>query len=168
MLENLLNLVQQNSGESIIQNPAIPNERNDEAVALASNSIFDGIKNAVSNGNMNDVLSMLNQNNTSNENPITQHIQGGFIQDLIQKIGIDSSAASSIASNLIPTVLQNLVSKTNDPNDSSFDLQSIIQNVGGGNFDIKNIINSFSGNNSTTQSGGSNILDNVKGLFGNL
>lgn len=63
-------------------------------------------------------------------------------------------------------VLQGLVHKTNDPNDSSFDMQNILSTVTGGNggFDIGGLINQFSGG-SNQQSGGG-ILDTVKGLFG--
>jgi hypothetical protein len=33
MLENLQDLIKQHAGDAIINNPAIPNERNDEAVS---------------------------------------------------------------------------------------------------------------------------------------
>ena len=33
MLDNLLDLVKQHAGEAIINNPVIPTERNDEAIA---------------------------------------------------------------------------------------------------------------------------------------
>ena len=55
MLDNLFNLVKQHAGNAIINNPAIPNEQNDEAVQVASTSIFDGLKNAISGGNVNDI-----------------------------------------------------------------------------------------------------------------
>lgn len=58
MLENLKELVRKYAGDAIINNPAIPNERNEEAVTDASTSILEGLKNAVSNGNTDDVTDL--------------------------------------------------------------------------------------------------------------
>jgi hypothetical protein len=52
MLDNLLQLVKENASEAIINNPAIPNERNDEAISLASNGIFEGLKDKLSGGGL--------------------------------------------------------------------------------------------------------------------
>ena len=117
MLDNLLQLVKQYAGPAIITNPAIPNERNDEAIETASSSIFDGLKNAASNGNITDIISLFNGGANVANSGVAQNIQSGFIGNLMQKFGIDANAASGIASNLIPTVLQQLVRKTNDTND---------------------------------------------------
>lgn len=164
MLDNLLDLVKQHAGDAIINNPAIPNERNDEAISSATSSIFDGLKNAVGNGNIGDIMSLFNGGNVANSS-ILQNIQGSYVGDLMSKFGVDPSTATSIAGNLIPTVLQKFVNKTNDPNDSSFDLQGILSNVGGGNLDVQSLIGKFTGG----QQGGGGIMDTLKGfgLFGN-
>lgn len=162
MLDNLFNLVKQHAGNAIINNPAIPNEQNDEAVQVASTSIFDGLKNAISGGNVNDIMSLFSGNANTNNNSVSQNIQGNFIQNLISKFGLNQTAANGVASNLIPNVLQNLVSKTNDPNDNSFDLKNILSKIGGGNLNIQSLINQFSGNNN--QNGGG-IVDTIKGIF---
>jgi hypothetical protein len=163
MLDNLLDLVKQHAGDAIINNPAIPNEHNDEAISSATSSIVDGLKNAVGNGNIGDIMSLFNGGNVANSS-ILQNIQGGFVGDLMNKFGVDPNTATSIAGNLIPTVLQKFVTKTNDPNDSSFDLQSILSHVGGGNLDIQSLIGQFTGG----QQGSGGIMDTLKGfgLFG--
>jgi hypothetical protein len=58
MLENLRDLVKQHAGDAIKNNPAIPNEKNEEVVDLASNSIVTGLKNAVSQGDLSDLMNM--------------------------------------------------------------------------------------------------------------
>lgn len=169
MLDNLLELVKQYAGDAIINNPAIPNERNDEAIETATSSIFDGLKNAASNGNITDVVGMFNGGSNVATSDITQNIQGNFISNLMQKFGLDANTASGIASSLIPIVLSKLVHKTNDANDNSFDLQSIISKVTGGNFDLQSIIGQFTGNqnnNTNSSSNGGGILDSLKGMFG--
>jgi uncharacterized protein YidB (DUF937 family) len=170
MFENLLDLVKQHAGNAIIDNPAIPNERNDEAVEAASSSIFDGLKNAASGGNISDIMHMFSGGGDAGNNALSQNIQGGFIQNLMDKFGLDKNAAGGIASSLIPTVLNKLVHKTNDPSDSSFDLQGILSKVGGGNLDIQSLIGKFTGGGASANSSenaGGGILDKLKGLFGN-
>lgn len=166
MFENLLNLVKENAGDAIINNPAIPNERNDEAVSLASNSIVDGLKNALSGGNLGDLTHLFNNSDNVASSPVMQNIQGGFIQNLMDKFGLDTGTAGNIANNLLPGVLQKLVHKTNDPNDSSFDIQGILGHLGGGSgLDIGSMVKQFAGGGGGGTHGGGGILDTVKGLF---
>ena len=168
MFENLLDLVKQNAGDAIINNPAIPNEHNDEAVSMASNSIVDGLKGALAGGGINDVLHMFSHSDNAAASPVSQNIQGNFIQSLMSRFGIDQSQAGNIASSLIPMVLQKFVHKTNDPNDSSFDIQSIVSNLTGGTsgFDVQGLLNQFTGGGgNATSGGGGGLMDTVKGFF---
>jgi hypothetical protein len=71
--------------------------------------------------------------NTSSSNPIVGGIIQNFVQNLMSKFGIDSPMASSIAASLIPSILGKLVNKTNDPNDSSIDINGIIGSLMNGN-----------------------------------
>lgn len=162
MLENLFNLVKEHAGEAIINNPAIPNERNDEAINTASNSILDGIKNAIAGGNVNDVMHMFQSGGNAASTSLGQNIQGNFIQDLMNKFNLNQSQAGGIANNLLPDILNKFVHKTNDPNDNSFNIQNIIQHVSGGQgeFDIQGILSKFQ-----TAGNGGGLMDTVKGLF---
>jgi len=133
MLENLQSLVKEHAGEAIINNPAIPNDKNDEVIADAGSSIVSGLKSAVTNGNIDGVVNLFkNGGNEAATSPITHNIQAGFVQNLIQKFGLDQGKASMIASSVIPMVMQKFVHKTNDANDKGFDLQDIIGNLTGG------------------------------------
>ncbi|MEO6313314.1 MAG: hypothetical protein ABIU63_16940 [Chitinophagaceae bacterium] len=176
MLENLFDLIKQNAGSAIIDNPAIPNEHNEEAVSMAGSSIMDGLKTMLASGNAQDVISLFNQQGGDiASTPAAQQISGGFIQNLMKKFGLNESAASGIAASLIPMVLQKLVHKTNDANDGSFDITSIIGSLTGGNgkqqaggaggLDIESILNQLKGG-STNTGGSGGILDTLKGLMG--
>lgn len=167
MFENLLNLVKQHAGDAIINNPAIPNEHNDEAVSMASNSIMDGLKGALSGGGINDIVSMFSHNDNAAASPVSQNIQCNFVQSLISRFGIDQSQAGNIASSLIPVVMQKFVHKTNDPNDSSFDIQGIVSSITGGQtsgFDVQGLLNKFTGGGGNSTSGGG-LMDAVTGFF---
>lgn len=165
MLENLQNLVKEFAGDAIINNPAIPNERNDEAVAATSNSIIGGLKDAIAKGNISDVMSMFNNNEQEPVNTdIGQNIKGNVVQDLMQKFGLDQGKALGIASTLLPGLLKRFVQKTNDPGDNSFDLQSIIGGLTGGGSGVGgDLLKNITGGTNSNNDGG--LLGKVKGLF---
>ncbi len=178
MFDNLLDLIKQHAGNSIIDNPAVPNQHNDAVVSEAGSSIMDGLKNMLASGNIKDVASLFNhQGGDIANHPAVQQISGGFIQNLMSKFGLGQAAASGIAASVIPTVLEKLVHKTNDPNDSSFNIQSIIGSLtgggggqqtataGGGGFDIQGILSHFTGGGGAGTSGGG-IMDTLKNLMG--
>ena len=167
MLENLLDLIKQNAGSAIVNNPAIPDQHNDAAISEAGNSIMDGLKKMISSGNTQDVVSLFNHQGGDIANqPAVQQISGGFIQNLMSKFGLGEGVASGIAASLIPMVMQKLVHQTNDPNNSSFNIQSIIGSLvggggsqqqqpaaGGGGLDIQSIISQFTGGGTSAGGG---------------
>ena len=168
MLDNLFELVKSHATEGIINNSAIPNEQNDAAVSAASSSIFDTLKNAVSGGNISGVLSMFTGGGTNaSSSPLASVMHSDMVQNLMHKFGLDQGAASNIVSSVLPGALSSFVNKTNDPNDSSFNIQDIVSKVAGGSggFDVNSLLGGFTGDNNSNQSGGG-IMDNLKGLFG--
>lgn len=131
MFDNLLSLVKEHAGDAIVNNPAIPNEKNDEAIKTTTNSIVETLKSQVSGGNLNSLMDMFKGGNAS-ASSVSSSVQNNVVNDLMKKLGIDNAQASGIAQKLIPTVMEKFVSKTNDPNDKSFDLNSIVSSLGGG------------------------------------
>lgn len=193
MLEELFNLVKEQAGTAIINNPDIPNDRNEEAVADVTNSVAGGLQNALAGGQFKDVLKLLGgQGGDLQTNPMANQLSGNAISSLMDKFGLNQGQAGSIVSNLLPGVLQNLISKTNNPNDNSFDLQGIFSSLtggqtggldlqgllgrvtqggldkdGDGDTDLNDVINMVKGGASQQrQSGGGGMMDLVKGLFG--
>ncbi len=133
MIENLNSLVKQNADDLIINNADIPNERNDEAVQEASTAIEESLKTSLESGNVNEVASLFNGTGEAvNGNSVTQNATGNFIDRLQSKFGLNVQQSANIANNLIPTVLKRLVQKSSDPNDNSFNLQKIFNEVSGG------------------------------------
>ncbi|MBS1730334.1 MAG: hypothetical protein JSS67_06095 [Bacteroidetes bacterium] len=186
MLEQLTDLIRNQAGNAIINNNAIPNEKNNEAINLASNSVLSGIQQAISDGKIKDLLSMFSGKQEVTQNAVAQNIQNGFQEQLQNQFGLEQSQASGMASGLIPDVLKNLVHKTNDPNDSQFDLQGIFNKLTGGKsagLNVQSLMDKFKsgafdadGDGDTDLQdlmsmlkGGSNegggILDKVKNLF---
>ena len=140
MIENLNNLVKENADAAIVNNPAIPNERNEEVVGEASNAIEDSLKTSLAGGNVKEVANLFNgpaDNVTTN--PVTQKATGNFIDRLQSRFGLNVQQAVNVANDLIPTVVKRLVQKTSDPADKSFDLQKIFNEVSEGKTNSLNV-----------------------------
>ncbi len=197
MFNQLMNLVKQYSGDAVINNPAVPNEQNDAVMSTASGSIMDTLKGIMSGGGAASVLNLFSQNTNEDvtNHPVTQNVSSNLVTTLMNKFGFDSDKASGIASSVIPMVMSKLVSKTNNSNDNSFDLQGIFNSLSDnktGGMDISGLVSkfggnaldtnhdgklnladltaAFNGNNSQTneqnpQQGGAGIMDTLKGLF---
>lgn len=180
MLENLFSLVKEQGFDSVINNPEVPNEQNDAVLASATDSVAGGLQSALAGGGLQNVLSLFGNRDNSGgmgsmmNNPIVQSIIGNFTNKLTNDHGINSNQAGGIAANLIPGVISNLISKTNNPNDSSFDMNSIIGSLtGGGNtaggngFDFNGILSKFGGGGLDTDGDGqvelSDIVSKVTG-----
>ena len=65
MIDQLIKLVQQNAGESIVRNNALPNQFNNAAIEEVARQIFDGMQGQVNSGNMQQVTSMFQGGNMS-------------------------------------------------------------------------------------------------------
>ena len=140
MIDNLNSLVKQHADAAIINNPAIPNERNEEAVQEASTAIEDSLKTSLSGGNVKEVANLFDGTNENiTANPVAQKATGNFIDRLEKRFGLNVSQAANIANNLIPTVLKRLVQKASDPTDKSFDIQKIFNEVSSGKTEGLNV-----------------------------
>jgi hypothetical protein len=99
---------------------------------LATDSIFSGFQNALSSGGLKDVLGMFGgKSSPDSSNPLVGGMVNNLVKNLMTKFGIDNTMAVSIASSLIPNVLNKLISKTNDPSDNGFDINGIIGSLTG-------------------------------------
>ena len=160
MLENLFNLIKDQGADAVINNPQVPNEKNDAVIADATHSVAEGLQGVLAGGGLQNVLSLFGGGGSNNaggisgllSNPIVGSIISNFTNKLNKNHGIEGNQASNIATSLIPSVISSLISKTNNPSDSSFDLNSIIGSLTGGGqgqqtggFDIAGLIGKFAG-----------------------
>ena len=182
MIQNLNSLVKENADATIINNTAIPNERNEEAVQEASTAIEDSLKTSLSGGNVKEVVNLFNSTGDNvTANPVTQQATGNFMDRLQKRFGLDFQQAANIANNLIPTVVKRLVQKTADPADKRFDLQDIFNEVSGGKtkgLNVQEMITRFKGRMDRDDDGDvdlqdlkaffagkGGVVDKIKGLF---
>ena len=128
MLDQLMKLVQQNAGEAIVKNPAIPDEQNNEAIQDVAQNILGGLKSQASQGNLEQITSMFKTGGSSSltSNPVVAGIICNVAGSLASKFGISQATAHQIANSVLPQVMSQFVNKTNDPNDKDFDLQDML------------------------------------------
>ena len=187
MLEELFNLVKGSAGDSVINNPDVPNEHNNEVVAEATNTVASGLRNMVAGGGLQNIISLFNnkdqQGNKSGgllNNPIVNMMIGHFTGKLTSKYNIGGAQANNVASSLIPDVIGNLINKTNDPNNSTFSLEGLLNSITGGKttevvqeqqstgnsgFNFRDLIGQFTGGGGQS-GGGGGLMDIVSKLAG--
>ncbi|MCU0467686.1 MAG: DUF937 domain-containing protein [Arcicella sp.] len=175
MLEQLMGLIQDHSQDAIVQNPAIPNEHNNDAMQTILGAITGGMQQQAQagQGGLAGLAGLLGgQAGTGGSslmsNPIVAGIAQQAIGGLMQKFGLGNSAASGIVSQVLPGVLGSMISKTNDPNDSSFNMSDIMGVMADGKVDMGDIMNIagkfMGGGGQQQQAGGLGGL--LGGLFG--
>jgi hypothetical protein len=176
MLKELFDLVKGNAADTVINNPDVPNEKNTEVVAEATNTIASGLRNIVAGGGVQSLLSLFNNSGGDKKsllgNPIVSMMMGHFAGKLMTKYGLNNNQANNLSGNLIPTVLASLINKTNDPNEQGFSLEKLLgsitgnkdanQSEGGG---IGDLLKQLSTGGQQAESGGG-LMDIIKTLAG--
>jgi hypothetical protein len=169
MLENLEQLIRDNAQDVIVNNTAVPNEQNENAIQAASSSIFDTLKDQLTSGNAANLAEIFNKGEASAANPVVQQASSS-LTDKLAAFGINADTAKNIGAALIPVILGKLANKTNDPNDSSFNIQDVLGKLAGGSdgkFDLTDVMGMFTGGGQAQagQAAEGGMLDKLKGLF---
>ncbi|WP_298736648.1 hypothetical protein [uncultured Chitinophaga sp.] len=170
MLEQLLSLVKEQAQGPVVDNPIVPNEQNDAVINAATASIASGLQEEIANGNASQVVGLLGGAGSAPDpqNPVVNRISGNFVDTLLQKFNLDAGTATKIAATLIPSVLGSLVKKTNDPNDNSFNLQSILNSLTGGKaqgLDLSGILGRLAGGGLDKDGDGDVDLQDLMGML---
>ncbi|HYK77808.1 MAG TPA: hypothetical protein VEV16_12595, partial [Daejeonella sp.] len=156
MLEKLIGLVKENAGDAIVSNSAIPNEHNEDAIQAASGSIHEVLAEKTSSGKLGEMAQLFQGGDLAN-NPVVAKIKEVFAGKL-SNMGVKQEEAQNTASNLIPNVMGKLVNKTNDPNNSEFSLQGLLQHFGGDKLDLSSAMDAF-------KNAGGGLMDKVGSFF---
>lgn len=131
-----MGLIQDNSQDAIVKNPAIPNQYNNDAMQTVLQSVMGGLQNEAQGGNVSGLMGLLSgrggQGGSLMNNPIVAGIAQNAIGSLMEKFGLSNSAAGNIIAQVLPGVLSSMISKTSNPNDDSMDFGGIMGSLLGG------------------------------------
>jgi len=191
MLDQIVNLVKQFGQETVVNNPEIPNEYNQDVLADATSTITNGFQNVMAGGGFENtagggfenILDLFKggANNTSGsgignlvKNPIVTMMIGYFISKLVNKYRMSPASASNVANNLIPNALSGLINQTADPENPNATLDNLVGSLTGGNaissdqennsgFSLQNLLNQFTGGG-TGSGGGLDLQDIISNL----
>ena len=179
MLKELFDLVRGNAEETVIRNPEVPDQYNNEVVAEATNTVASGMRNMVAGGGLQSLISLFTGQNSSRknllQNPIVNMMMGHFASKLMNKFSMNNAQANNVSGHLIPDVLSNLINKTNDPSDSSFSLEKLIGSItgkkeqvaaGGNGSGLSDLISRFTGGGNGSGGNGGGLLDVIKQFAG--
>ena len=175
MLKELFDLVRGQATETVINNPDVPNEHNNEVVAEATNTVASGLRNLVAGGGLQSVLALFGGGTNKKSllsNPIISMMMGHFASKLMNKFNMKTHQANNLSGQLRPNGMSEVINKSNDPNDSAFSLEKLLASItvgksetvtqGGG---IGGLLRQFSGSD-VHHNGGGGLLDIVKTLAG--
>ena len=179
MLENILQMVREFGQQEVVENPAVPNEKNEAVMAEASHAVAGTLQKQVASGNLGAITDLFKDSDQQaiSSSPVTQDMQSGFIENITSKLGISKNVAAGLAASFIPMILGKLVHRTNSthPADSAFSLDNLVSSLSGGlsGHGFGNLLNQFTGNSSgginpsTAAAADQNDAGNV-GLTGGL
>jgi hypothetical protein len=179
MLEELFNLVKGSANDTVINNPGVPEEHNNEVIAEATNTVASGLRNMVAGGGLQNILTLFGNKEGANSksllsNPIVNMMIGHFASKLMSKFNLGGNQANNVASNLIPNVIGNLINNTNDPNNSTFSIDNLLHSITGGKsteiarqqesagnsgFNFENLVNQFTGGRQGNGTSAGGLMD---------
>lgn len=176
MLEQLMDLVKNFGKETVVENPEIPNEQNNEVLADATKTITSGFQNVLAGGGLENILDLFKGGGSSPgsnpggllKNPMVTMMTGHFISKLVSKYNLSPASASAVANNLIPNVLHGVITETNNPGNPGFTLDGLIGSLtgGGGGTQLQDILSQFTGGGSGAGNSGGGF--NLQDLIGNF
>lgn len=116
MLDSILDAVKGQVVGAIAEKTGLATDKAEQTIPLAGESITEGIMGAVSGGNMDGILGML-QGAVSGggsgggglmDNPIVKGIAGNFIGKLTGSLGMDNGIAGTISSLALPMIMSKI------------------------------------------------------------
>jgi hypothetical protein len=128
MWEQIAQLIQQTTQQSVVNNPAVPNEHNEAVIAEAKNAITETLSGLTANGRADEAAEILQ----SPDHPATQQIESNFANTIMQKFGINGQAAGGIAASLIPSIMNAIRGQAGNGSSGGFNIQELLQSFSGG------------------------------------
>ncbi|MDF2381582.1 hypothetical protein JMG10_08920 [Nostoc ellipsosporum NOK] len=174
MLDQIAQLVKQYGEEAVVSNKDVPDEQNNAVMAEATKTVTNGLQNVMAGGGLQNILDMFKGNGQDGQggggiagllkNPMVTMMIGHFISKLTTKFNMSPAQASNVANQLIPNVLNDMVTKTasTESSNAAFNIDDLIGSLTGGkNFNLQGMLEQFTGggNGNGDKGGGFDLQD---------
>lgn len=135
MIDKIIDLVKGQVTNVVANDADIPEEKKQDTVHAATNSLMDGLKQYLTPDNIPALMSLLGKGATGTQGVQTGGMLSGIetkvVAALTSKVGLKPALAQKIASTVIPAVMSVFSKKVNDEKDSGFNLSSLIGSLTG-------------------------------------
>lgn len=131
MIEKLQQLIQQVTSQEVGSHSDIDDKLAGDVAKETGSSLIDGLKSAVSGGNLGEVTNMLSSTDTNalTNNPVVKNIVSSLTSKLGTNTGLNSNTAGSFASTIIPKIISSVSGKVQS---GDFNISELISSFGGG------------------------------------
>jgi hypothetical protein len=181
MLDSIIDLVKDQALSAITEKAGIDLGQAEKTLPLAQESITDGLMGAVSGGNVDGILDML-QSATGNggggllNNMLYKGIAGSFVSKATSALGLSDGVANTISSVVLPMIMEKIggaaqaAGDTNDIDASSvmdalgLDAGSLLGQLGGGG-DLLGKAAQVLGDSSGQSKKSGGLLGGIMGMF---
>lgn len=137
MIENLIEGLKDQIGGQILDKTDVQSDLLPDIFSVIGDTAKTEVENSMLDGGLDTVMNLFsNKPNDSGANLLQSNITQGIVSGLIQKIGLNSSTASTIAGVAVP-LLMNLITKKN--NETPEDDPSPLNALFGGNDSMGNL-----------------------------
>ena len=141
MLDQLADIVKQLGQDTVVNNPDVPNQYNQDIMSDATHTIAGGFQNILAGGGFQNILDLFKGGGGGSatgaglggllQSPIVSMMIGHFMSKLVGKYNMNPDAASKVANNLIPNSINNLIQRTNDPGNEKATMDGLIGSLVG-------------------------------------
>ena len=111
MLDQILALVNQFGQSTIVENADVPNQHNEAALGLTANAIMTGLKGAVAQGALPQLLGMMGNTHELTKSPVVQSIIQSLTKEFTSKLSLSADKAGGVAANTVQQVLSGFLGK---------------------------------------------------------
>jgi len=140
MFEKLFQLVKNNAGKAVMENPEIPEKYREAVINEASSSIIEVLKGQMESGKLKDLVKYF-QYPEIYKNPLVSSVANKFAIKLNKFYGIDPASSLKIANSLMKPVMLELIRQTKNQDNKEFALSSFLSKINGNRADLTGIVN---------------------------
>jgi hypothetical protein len=139
MFEKLFQIVKNNAGTAVIDNPAIPVKYHEAVINDASSSVIEVLKGQMETGRIKDLVKYFQFPGIYN-NSIVSSMVNKFANKLNNFYGIEPASALEVANALIPQVMEELVMQTKNEKNKEFSLGNLLSKLNGNQVDLNVLV----------------------------